>query len=97
MARRLACWISWTILGLGYWVPTASGQDARKPVRLSVDLREASKYIFHAKLLFPVSAGPLTLVYPKWIPGEHAPVGTDCGFDWLAFSRGRERDCVAAG
>jgi predicted metalloprotease with PDZ domain len=24
---------------------------------------------------FPVSAGPLTLVYPKWIPGEHAPNG----------------------
>jgi predicted metalloprotease with PDZ domain len=24
---------------------------------------------------FPVTPGPLTLVYPKWIPGEHAPNG----------------------
>src|SRR5260370_37240755 len=22
---------------------------------------------------FPVKPGPLTLVYPKWIPGEHSP------------------------
>jgi predicted metalloprotease with PDZ domain len=42
---------------------------------ISVDLRDAPKHIFHAKLTIPVKSGPLTLVYPKWIQGEHSPVG----------------------
>src|ERR1700682_4447645 len=50
-------------------------QTAQGPVRLDVDLRDAAKFIYHAKLEFPVKAGPLTLVYPKWIQGEHAPTG----------------------
>jgi predicted metalloprotease with PDZ domain len=62
-----------------------NAQDARKPVRLSVDLREATKHIFHAKLSFSVTAGPLTLVYPKWIPGEHSPVGPIVNLTGLLF------------
>jgi predicted metalloprotease with PDZ domain len=50
------------------------GQD-QPAIKLEVDLREATKRVYHAKLEFPVTAGPLTLVYPKWIPGEHAPNG----------------------
>ncbi len=42
---------------------------------LAVDLREAPKHVFHAKLTIPVKSGPLTLVYPKWIQGEHSPTG----------------------
>jgi predicted metalloprotease with PDZ domain len=50
-------------------------QSSQEPVRISVDLREAAQHIFHAKLSFPVKPGPLTLVYPKWIQGEHSPTG----------------------
>jgi predicted metalloprotease with PDZ domain len=50
-------------------------QTAQNPARLDVDLREAPQHIFHAKLTLPVHSGPLTLVYPKWIPGEHSPTG----------------------
>ena len=53
----------------------ATAQQANKPVKLEVDLREASRRIYHAKMEFPVKPGLLTLVYPKWIPGEHAPNG----------------------
>jgi len=53
----------------------AAGQQAGKPVKLEVDLREAPRRIYHAKMEFPVKPGPFTLVYPKWIPGEHAPNG----------------------
>jgi predicted metalloprotease with PDZ domain len=42
---------------------------------LDVDLREAARRIFHARLRIPARPGPLALVYPKWIPGEHAPTG----------------------
>lgn len=44
-------------------------------VVVAVDLRDAPKHVFHAKLTFPVKSGPLTLVYPKWIQGEHSPTG----------------------
>ena len=45
------------------------------PITLSVDLRDAPKKILHAEEVIPVSAGANTLVYPKWIPGEHMPSG----------------------
>ena len=54
---------------------TIHAQTAPEPVKIAVDLRDAAKHIFHAKLDFPVKPGPLTLVYPKWIQGEHAPTG----------------------
>lgn len=54
---------------------TIRAQSAPEPVKIAVDLRDAAKHIFHAKLDFPVKPGPLTLVYPKWIQGEHAPTG----------------------
>src|SRR6476661_6908753 len=50
------------------------GQE-KPAVKLEVDLRDATRRVYHSKMEFPVTAGPLTLVYPKWIPGEHAPNG----------------------
>ena len=44
-------------------------------VTLSVDATAAPRKIFHATLKIPAGAGDLTLYYPKWIPGEHAPDG----------------------
>lgn len=55
------------------FVPPAWAQNAT--IRLSADLREAPRRIFHAHLEMPAKPGPLTLLYPKWIPGEHAPDG----------------------
>jgi predicted metalloprotease with PDZ domain len=51
------------------------GQSVQHPAHLDVDLRDAPLHIFHAKLTLPVAPGALTLVYPKWIPGEHSPTG----------------------
>jgi predicted metalloprotease with PDZ domain len=45
------------------------------PISLSVDLTDAPRKILHATEVMPVTAGPLTVVYPKWIPGEHGPTG----------------------
>jgi len=44
-------------------------------MQLFVDLTDAPRNIFHSRLTFPVKPGPLTLVYPKWIPGNHRPSG----------------------
>ncbi|MGB9031786.1 MAG: M61 family peptidase [Acidobacteriaceae bacterium] len=50
-------------------------QTASNPIHLTVDLTEAPRKILHSHMTIPVSPGPLTLLYPKWIPGEHMPDG----------------------
>jgi predicted metalloprotease with PDZ domain len=57
-------------------------------VSLSVDATEAPRKIFHARLRIPASPGTLTLYYPKWIPGEHAPDGPINDLAGLKFSAG---------
>ncbi len=63
-------------------------QTAEDPARIDVDLRDAAKYVFHAKLSLPVKPGPITLVYPKWIPGDHSPVGPIFDLTGLKISAG---------
>jgi len=46
-----------------------------RPIMLQVDARDGTRGIQHAHLAIPVRPGPLTLAYPKWIPGEHAADG----------------------
>lgn len=48
---------------------------ASGPIALAVDASRAPQGIFHSRMVVPVSPGPLTLAYPKWIPGEHSPTG----------------------
>jgi predicted metalloprotease with PDZ domain len=49
--------------------------SAQTPITLSVDLTDAPRKILHSQETIPVQPGPMTLVYPEWIPGEHAPDG----------------------
>ena len=60
------------VVSIGSMV-AAKAQSA--PIQLSVDLTDAPRRILHAVETMPVAAGPLTVVYPKWIPGEHGPTG----------------------
>jgi predicted metalloprotease with PDZ domain len=48
---------------------------AAAPASIEVDARQAPRGIMSAHLRLPVTAGPLTLVYPKWLPGRHSPAG----------------------
>src|SRR5215471_7714364 len=43
--------------------------------RLQVDATDAPRNILHCVVTIPVASGQLTLVYPKWIPGNHRPTG----------------------
>lgn len=54
-------------------------------VTLSVDASNAPRKIFHATLKIPVNGPELTLYYPKWIPGEHAPDGPVVDLAGLKF------------
>jgi predicted metalloprotease with PDZ domain len=42
---------------------------------LTVDATDARRGVFHSHLTIPAAPGAMTLVYPKWIPGEHMPTG----------------------
>jgi predicted metalloprotease with PDZ domain len=57
-------------------------------VAIFVDASSAPRKIFHARLKIPASAGDLTLYYPKWIPGEHAPDGPVIDLAGLKFTAG---------
>src|SRR5215469_12330134 len=43
--------------------------------RLRVDATDAPRNILHSTVTVPVAPGDVTLVYPKWIPGNHRPSG----------------------
>src|SRR3974390_371489 len=57
-------------------------------VTISVDATSAPRKIFHASLKIPATPGDLTLYYPKWIPGEHAPDGPVVDLAGLKFRAG---------
>jgi predicted metalloprotease with PDZ domain len=55
-------------------------------VSIAVDATEAPRKILHARLRIPATPGTLTLYYPKWLPGEHAPTGPVIDLTGLKFS-----------
>src|SRR5258707_7494520 len=55
-------------------------------VTIALDASDAPRKIFHAQLTIPAAAGTLTLYYPKWIPGEHAPSGPLMDLAGLKFT-----------
>ena len=45
-------------------------------VRLAVDATDLDRRIFRVRETIPLAqAGPVTLLYPAWLPGNHAPRG----------------------
>ncbi len=81
-----------------FWLPlclslpalgqSAQNQNAAPPATILVDVTEAPRQILHAHLTLPVGGGPLTLLYPKWIPGEHGPTGPLTDLTGLHFRLG---------
>jgi len=59
-------------------------------VTISVDATHAPRKILHASLKIPATPGDLTLYYPKWIPGEHAPDGPVIDLTGLFFKAGNQ-------
>src|SRR5579862_8706634 len=63
---------------------------AQSPVQVRVDATEAPQRIFHVRLTMPAQPGPLTLLYPKWIPGEHGPTGPIANLVGLRIAAGSQ-------
>ncbi len=78
--RRFGLLALCAVLGInvGFSVSAKAQAALPSPRALStveVDAREAPRGILKVHLRLPVSSGPLTLVYPKWLPGRHGPAG----------------------
>ena len=63
--------------------PPAPAQQ--RVIRLEVDATEASRRLLHVQETIPAGPGPVTLLYPKWIPGEHGPTGPIADVTALRF------------
>jgi len=55
-------------------------------ITLAVDAADVTKKLVHSHEVIPAAPGPLTLFYPKWIPGEHGPTGPLTGVAGLKLS-----------
>src|SRR6202158_2242086 len=64
------------------------GAQNAPAVTLAVDASDAPRRIFHVHESIPVTPGPVTLAYPKWIPGEHGPTGPITDLVGLKVSAG---------
>src|SRR5207247_10593876 len=68
---RLLCWLLFFLT-----LPVSIFAAGPAPhITIALDATEAPRKIFHARMTIPTAGGPLTLYYPKWIPGEHGPTG----------------------
>ncbi len=61
--------VSFAVLAL------SCGLFAQTPIQLHVDATDAPRRVFHVQMTMPAQPGPMTLLYPQWIPGEHGPTG----------------------
>jgi len=68
-----------------------SVQSSPVSMTLDVDATDAPMKILHATATMPAHPGPMTLFYPKWIPGEHMPSGPIANLTGLhVFADGKE-------
>ena len=67
-------------------IPPISTTPYPGTLSLQVDATDLDHKVFRVKESVPVKAGPLTLLYPQWLPGEHAPNGPIGQFAGLKVS-----------
>lgn len=64
--------------GTGASPAVSALHDADYPgvIRLAIDARDVSRAIMRGTMTLPVAAsGPMTIYFPRWVPGHHAPSG----------------------
>lgn len=66
--------------------PPPWAQTQKTPIQITADLSDAPRKLFHAEVDLPVTAGPLTLTTPKWIPGDHRPAGSVDSITGVVFT-----------
>jgi hypothetical protein len=55
------------------YVPEPRDEPYCGTLRLQVHVTDAERRIFQVTQTIPASAGPVSVLYPKWLPRVHAP------------------------
>lgn len=58
-----------------FLIAAFSATLSAQSIQLHVDLTDAPRNLYHAHEQIPVKPGVNSLVFPKWIPGNHRPSG----------------------
>jgi predicted metalloprotease with PDZ domain len=76
--------------GKSYGANIPAAQDVAYPgnLTLKVDLTDLERRVLGVHESIPVKPGPLTLLYPEWLPGNHAPRGPIDGLAGLIITAG---------
>ncbi len=59
---------------------------AQQPIRITADLSEAPRKLYHAEIDLPVKSGMNSFTTPQWIPGNHRPTGPVDDITGVVFS-----------
>src|SRR5205085_6383912 len=60
-------------------------------IRLDVDATDVVRHLYRVHETIPVAPGALTLLYPRWLPGNHSPTGRIEQLTGLAIRNGARR------
>jgi predicted metalloprotease with PDZ domain len=75
--------------------PSAISAPQNRPypgtIHLAVDATDTVRGIFRVHETIPVGRGPLVLLFPKWLPGNHGPTGPIDKFAGLVIRGGATR------
>ena len=80
-ASRLASAILASAMGLGSFaaladVPAPQDIPFDGVLKINVDATDIAHRVFRVHEVVPAKSGPLTLLYPQWLPGNHSPTGS---------------------
>ncbi|QNA89989.1 M61 family metallopeptidase [Massilia sp. Dwa41.01b] len=67
-------------------VPAPVDQPYPGTIVLKVDATNLSQQIFRMRMSVPVKPGPMTFLYPQWLPANHGPSGPLTQFAGLKFT-----------
>jgi predicted metalloprotease with PDZ domain len=91
-ASKFASTVSAAALALALAFPAHAGvpapvdQPYPGTIVLNVDATDLSQQVFRMHMTIPVKPGPLTLLYPRWIPANHGPNGPITQLAGLKFT-----------
>jgi predicted metalloprotease with PDZ domain len=67
-------------------VPAPANEPYPGTIVLNVDATDLSQQVFRMHMTIPVKPGPLTLLYPQWLPANHGPNGPITQLAGLKFT-----------
>ena len=90
LAIGAACAVSAWAVAQAAHVPTPTNTAYPGTIALAVDVTDIDHRLFDVVERIPVQPGPLTLLYPEWLPGNHSPRGTIAGLGGLTITAGEK-------